>query len=80
MVVYNHKDTTAIENVDMPLLLIIIMKKQNPKVHVHVFLYNYSSFSITSNVSTVFIIASKSAHILDLLLFPFEPSSDTVSV
>lgn len=62
----------------MPLLLIIIMTKTKPKAHVHVFSYNYASFSNTSNVSRVLIIASKSTPIPDLLLLPFESSSDTV--
>jgi len=79
-VVYNHKDTIIIENIDMPLLLIIIMKKTKPKAHVHVFSYNYVNFSITFNVSTVVITVSISTAIPDLLLFPFESSSDPVRV
>lgn len=54
--------------------------EKNQKAHVHVSSYNYAALSIISNVSTVFIIASKSTSIPDLSLFPSQSSSDTVRI
>lgn len=65
----------------MPLLLIIMKKKtNNVHAHVHAYSSNYASFSITDNVSTVFIITNKELPIPDLLLFPSEPNSNTLRV
>lgn len=83
VVVHNHKDIITVENAAMPLLLIIIKKtnkQTKPEAHVCGFSYNYASSSINSNVSTIFIIASKSTSIPDLLLFLFESSSNTTRV
>lgn len=56
------------------------MKRKTNNVHAHVHTYssNYASFSITDNVSTVFIITNKELPIPDLLLFPLEPGSNRV--
>lgn len=62
VVAYNYKDTITIESVELPLTVNHYYEK-NQKVHVHVISYNYAAFSITSNVSTIFIIASKSTPI-----------------
>lgn len=79
VVTYNYKDAITIENVDMPLTVNHYYEKTK-KVHVHVLSYNYTAFSITSNVSTVFIIAIKSTSIPDLSLSTFESSSDAVRI
>lgn len=65
MVVYNYKDTITIESADIPLNVNHYCET-NQKVHVQGLSCNYATFSITSNVSTVFIIASNSTFITDL--------------